>query len=356
MKSTKTDYKTISKKGESYFYGANGKDGFTLTPDGGGGERFCDYKIYIKGGPGTGKSSYIEKFAAAAEDAGYKAVYYYCSSDPDSLDAAVVTKNGRTLVICDATSPHAADPVYPGAKSEYFDLSRFWDRGSLINSAEYITRFTDKKRKCFDAAYGYIHAAAECGMLGTATSRGICCTDKLEAFSERFTSGFKGCSEYTERYVSALSMKGAVMLDTYVKRADEVFYIDDSLGLSTLVVKSLADHFASSGVGVDVALCPVDPDKIEAIYVRREKVFITVVDPGNFAKRINSARFLARDAGEHRTRYRFLAKCESEFLDGALKSLANAAGYHFELEKIFSRAMDFESADKYFESNILNII
>ena len=75
---------------KKYFIGANTSRGFINYGD----EIFEDLrKLYvIKGGPGTGKSTFMKRFASKAEEKGYNVEYYYCSSDPSSLDGVVVTE------------------------------------------------------------------------------------------------------------------------------------------------------------------------------------------------------------------------------------------------------------------------
>ena len=44
-------------------------------------------RVYIiKGGPGTGKSSFMKRVALWAQKKGMDVEYYYCSSDTNSLD------------------------------------------------------------------------------------------------------------------------------------------------------------------------------------------------------------------------------------------------------------------------------
>ena len=67
----------------------------------------------IKGGPGTGKSRFMNEIAADAEQNGHRVRYYYCSSDTASLDAITIPSRG--IAVLDGTAPHLTDPVYPGA-------------------------------------------------------------------------------------------------------------------------------------------------------------------------------------------------------------------------------------------------
>lgn len=58
----------------------------------------------IKGGPGVGKSSFMQKIASEMLDRGYNIEYMHCSSDPKSLDGVVIPQIGTALI--DGTAPH----------------------------------------------------------------------------------------------------------------------------------------------------------------------------------------------------------------------------------------------------------
>ena len=66
-------------------------------------------RYFIKGRPGTGKSTFMRRFAAKAMSMGYDAEVYYCSFDPYSYDMVVI----RELDVCvfDATHPHEKMPI-----------------------------------------------------------------------------------------------------------------------------------------------------------------------------------------------------------------------------------------------------
>lgn len=90
----------------SYFLGANTPQGFygltqqLLDPS-------AAQALYIlKGGPGCGKSSLMKKLALHAEERGLEVHRFYCSGDPDSLDAVVLPE--RQIALVDGTAPHGA--------------------------------------------------------------------------------------------------------------------------------------------------------------------------------------------------------------------------------------------------------
>ncbi len=75
-------------------------------------------RYFIKGRPGTGKSTFMKKFASAACDNGFHVERYHCAFDPSSLDMVVV----RELNLClfDSTAPHEYFPSM--AEDEIIDF------------------------------------------------------------------------------------------------------------------------------------------------------------------------------------------------------------------------------------------
>lgn len=65
-------------------------------------------RYFIKGRPGTGKSTFLKKLAERAVTNGFDVEIYHCAFDPNSLDMVVV----RDLDFClfDSTSPHEYFP------------------------------------------------------------------------------------------------------------------------------------------------------------------------------------------------------------------------------------------------------
>ncbi len=70
---------------------------------------YISKRYFIKGRPGTGKSTFLKKLASALCDGGYDCEVYHCGFDPASLDMVVC----RELDFCvfDSTSPHEKFPV-----------------------------------------------------------------------------------------------------------------------------------------------------------------------------------------------------------------------------------------------------
>ncbi len=97
-------------------------------------------RCFIKGRPGTGKSTLLKKLAKRAREKGLQTEIYHCSFDPDSLDMVVLPQ--LSFAAFDATAPHELFPdrntdwildlyegaVRPGTDQENYELFSLFQR------------------------------------------------------------------------------------------------------------------------------------------------------------------------------------------------------------------------------------
>lgn len=69
-------------------------------------------RYFIKGRPGSGKSTMLKKLASAAEQRGFDIEVYHCGFDPNSLDMVLIRELG--IAIFDSTAPHEYFPDREG--------------------------------------------------------------------------------------------------------------------------------------------------------------------------------------------------------------------------------------------------
>lgn len=97
----------------------------TLTPEGARDTvqsitQNLDKRLFIKGYPGTGKSSMMKKLVDAALERGFDAQMVWCGLDSNSVDMVILPE--LKLCIFDSTEPHQYFPEKLG--DEIFDIAR----------------------------------------------------------------------------------------------------------------------------------------------------------------------------------------------------------------------------------------
>ena len=139
--------------------GGNTPDGFYsyynyILPQREAQKFFC-----IKGGPGTGKSTFMRSIGEHFADKGEDVDFLWCSSDPGSLDGVLLKE--RRAAIVDGTAPHIVDPRNPGAVDEIINLGEYWDQESIRKQRDRIISLNEMIGEIFQHAYGYLRSAGE---------------------------------------------------------------------------------------------------------------------------------------------------------------------------------------------------
>ena len=113
------------------------------------------FTYILKGGPGTGKSTIMKNLGLKFESKGFDVEYFYCSSDPESLDGIFVPKKNISFV--DGTAPHTTDPTIPGIKEKILNVGNFIS-SNIKKHRHTIESNLKKKSVCFEVAYNYLNA------------------------------------------------------------------------------------------------------------------------------------------------------------------------------------------------------
>jgi hypothetical protein len=301
-------------------------------------------RIYvIKGGPGTGKSTFMYGIGARAEALGYDTEYYYCSADTGSLDGVKIPALGVALL--DGTPPHTVEPRYPGVCETVVDLAANFRTEALLTHGAEIKLFADECLLCYKRSVRFLSAAGEAEKARLDTTRKAFELEKAEKAVRRLLSRAKpqggGCEE---RYVSALGTHGAAHIKNTRIKCENTVYISGKYGAETLFLGVVYEQARALGYTLmrhpDVLL----RESTEGLYIKEMKTFFSIRDEGD--GKINAMRFVS-DAvlAENRAKLRFAEKCRDMLIAGALSELAEMGKKHDALEKFYVSAMDFEKSD-----------
>ncbi len=252
----------------------------------------------IKGGPGTGKSSFMRRIGEYFESRGIAVEYYKCSFDPDSIDG-ILTDTGIAFI--DGTAPHPAECDISGARDELIDLGVFWNAQALSKKYAEIARISAEKRKAYDVAYGYLAACGEILKIEKASTFSALKRDKMLAAISRLIPREErgGGFEITPSLIDSLGMRGRVRLDTYEKYADTVYEIKDTMLSGSFFLSAVIDRAKQCEMAIRVSFDPIVPEYPNAVFLCESKIAFVLreasqnpTDGREGVKSINMERFL----------------------------------------------------------------
>ncbi|MBQ6262887.1 MAG: hypothetical protein IJK58_05160 [Clostridia bacterium] len=343
------DYRLIdSEYCDVRFIGMNTADGFRWCLDGLPKERDLKRTYIIKGAAGTGKSTLMKTVADRFESGGNRVVRFLCSSDPDSLDAVLI---GDGILILDGTAPHVKDALYPGALSELVCLGNFWNKDKLICRSSEIVDLSEKKACCFRKAYRFMSGMRQLSLDIFEDAESTLDVPKIKNVISRIVGRMKrndGVPVYSETIIRSFGMKGTVKLTTLDNRAKSVTTVSDTYGTGRVFMSLLSEELKKAGISFVCSPDPLFASQISDIFVPGEGLLFSVDRTDKTDKFINMERFVLKEKlGTKRGEIRLAYKCWDALRRDAETELCEAAGYHFELERIYGAAMNFDAVTAY---------
>ncbi len=351
-----------------YFLAANSCEGFysvfdkCYTADG-------EWRVFIiKGGPGTGKSSFMKYFAVKAADKGFKTVFCPCSSDPYSLDSVILPE--KKIVIMDGTSPHTVDPSYPGVCEKILNFGEFWNDEAFLGIENEVISTTLLNKALHKTASRYITATGK--LIKDNYKTALACTDKEKAvlFAKKLCKKLipqKADSIGSEwvRFIEGITPLGIV---SYSKTVDaEVqnkIIIDDPYGASANIIVSFIREYAlKSGYEIITLKNPFFPSLL-CDHIIIPELSLAVVTENDYIhfegdeRRIHARRFTSqKQLHLSKERMKFNKKAIKELLLAAAETLMRAKAVHDDIEDYYIKAMDYGRLTAFaeeFAEKILN--
>ncbi len=323
----------------------------------------ADFVYIIKGGPGTGKSSFMKKYALRAEQDGKEVEYYYCSSDPSSLDGVLIHGEHGIVGILDGTAPHTSEPDFPGAREEIVNLGECWNGELLRRQKNEIISLSEHKSGEYRCAYTFLRSVGNLRAVSDSLMETAIDREKMRAAAGKLIKELPcGRLEYAPALTDSVSMNGRVRLDTFEKNAEKLYVISEFHGVGEMLLDELFGLLGGKAVKARISFDPVCPEHVDGIFIEDNKTAFVCgrgvwekyeasqkkADCEDGEKKrsvifINSKRFADTEKlREVRSELRYTAHLAQSSLDGALHSLAKARIYHFLLEDIYGKAMDWK--------------
>ena len=323
--------------------------------------RSC-YGYYLKGGPGTGKSTLMKAVAAAF--AGEPVSCWHCASDPRSLDAVVLEERG--VFVADATAPHEASTPLPYVTGETVDLAAGLSSEPLLAHQPEILRLYQENQSAHGQVRKGLGGIAELeAIIGDAGSRALQ-TEKLRSFTARLckrllpkASGQTGDLLYRQ----SMAITPAGLIRYLPEDYDLILLHDPFRTAGTLLLSQFADYAAEKGAVCEVTQALTWPDfpPVTLILPQQRLILALVTDaaqpglpvPVNCIRmqRFYDPALLRR----HRSLIRFCSKTIAKTEQKITELLADALQIHDELETYYIRSLDPQFLDRKAEAVIRDI-
>ena len=273
------------------FPGSNTPSGFHSYYDNIISQESANKIFIIKGGPGTGKSTFMRKIANHFADQKVEIEYHHCSADANSLDGIVIVP--ARVAIIDGTFPHAMDPQTPGAIDEIINFSPYWNEKEIRSNKALIMQTNAKRKSFFAKSYCYLNAAKEVYNAYAKSQRSTLNQKSLynmersilsNIFAEYKPSTTLGQSRHL--FGSAITPDGFVdHLHTIIGKTKRVYTIKDAPGASASNLMNLIMTKAIEfGMDIECFHSPISPEIIEDIMIPQLDLAITVSNDYHKAK------------------------------------------------------------------------
>ncbi|MBQ8414001.1 MAG: hypothetical protein IJX58_01985 [Clostridia bacterium] len=339
---------TVKKK---FFAAANSYNGFISFFDKVFNSKDFARIYVLKGGPGTGKSSFMKKASEYFGVKNYKIEEIYCSSDPNSLDGVIIKKGEKSVAFLDGTAPHERDAIIPGAIDEIINLGDGWDDRFLIAKRDEILSVTEEKSKSYKTAYEYLKTAGRADkFIYNIYKQGFNKSElknKAEKLFDKIDEKSKG--ETITRLLSSFGKYGSYKLDTLESLDTKLIFVGGFESLQTLLLDCCYELLKEKKANIIHLLCPLDPSHTDAIYLPDHRLAIVRGEGDINADNYSSLSPIDLE------RIRMASKIKNDALEEAKRWFAIASDLHFRLEEIYGNAMDFDKNNRLFETKIREI-
>ena len=344
-----------------FFLGANSGDGFYSLYD----EFACskgDRLYLIKGGPGCGKSTFMKRLAARAENLGYTVEYILCSGDPESLDGIYIPE--LKLGFADATAPHVLEPGLFAIDCCYVNLGLFCSWAD----SDRIIEFTERYKQMYKAAYAFLSAAKTVkkinipGLFDEKTMKSV--QKRADTALRRELGGIHPSlrsSKVTKRFIRGISCMGEVCLtDTVDKLCKRIYIVDDRFGLADIYLKRITEGIAERGDNALICPSPLCPDELDAVLLPEYGLGFVSASVMQIKKPWRHVRLDALVSPEalkaHRAELKSLEKQYRSLLESGIGYLKQAKKNHDLLEVGYKPFIDFAALGEFTEQEVKRLI
>lgn len=308
------------------------------------------YGYYIKGGPGTGKSTLIKKLSDAFPDENKS--FYYCSSDPKSFDAVVF--EDKKFFIADATAPHEGNVKLPFVTGEIIDLASSLEQDKLTDAKDKIIYLNEQNQACHSLVKKYLSEICVLQKRLISVGKEKIKKTELEKFVKELTnSNLKetDCKNPTVSYKQRISNTPHGKA-CKTENARLIIFKDELLYASLYIVAEFIKFAVSMGYSVEITKsATIESCKNSLVFIPELNLMLCAEQNlfENDAEVTDLKDLYCDDFSEELKAFvSFTQNSISQAEENIKNTLSKALQIHDELEKFYIDAIDKHNLDKKF--------
>jgi len=317
-------------KDKHFFASANTSIGFS---------NFFNYINYeensftyiIKGSSGSGKSTLMRKIANYFAEKGIDIEYFYCSSDPTSLDAIRLINYNVSIV--DGTAPHIMDTKMPEVFDKIINLGEFIS-SEIFTYKEKIVDILNKKSSNYSLIYNYLEIIGKIDNINRTRhlnySNNLLENKIKSSFSNTFKNG-----TLRKLFIDAVDSFG--LNDIASKNDFNVNVLPINKYQFGYLINNVTNEILQKGANLTIFYDVFSPTFAKAILIN-DKLYFT------YDKNSTLNNFEIEN---------------NDLINKLLLKIGNLINdtrkLHFDLEKYYSNYINFDKLNSVFSSTILDI-
>jgi len=319
-----------------------------------------DKTLILKGGPGTGKSTFMKKIGSELMEQGYDIEFHWCSSDSNSLDGIVIPR--LKTAILDGTAPHMIDPEYPGVVEEIINLGEYWDRKYLEQYKQEIIEINNIIKMHFEHLYNYLKIARLLHQEWESYYRRNLNKQEvnhksLELIEEILSDNLKPENNPDRHlFASAITPEGIINhFENLTAEINRRYILKGEPGTDkATIIKKIADTISLRDYGILYLHCGLDPDKLDAIIVSDLNTAIINGTPPHLLEATRSGDQIVdmlscvnlTAVNHYHSGIDDARKMYNRIMEKAIDHLKQAHEAHDRLEKYYITATDFQAIEE----------
>jgi len=333
-----------------FFASANGYSGFKSYF----GTVFDSHKFdrifVLKGGPGSGKSTLMKKIANDFKDENLSIELFRCSSDKNSLDGIIIDNTERRTAILDGTAPHERDAVIPGAVDVIVNLGDSFETDALYDAKKEIFELNREKKNSYQKAYDNLSKSSIFDNNIKAELSNNIDFGSMSYSAKEIIKLLKLTSDkdFDVRLLSSFSKDGYTSLEGFNMVDTEIYSVSGEYGSEKIFMSIFEKELKNLNMSFMRIPSPLDEKAIEGIYFKERN--LAIIGNCKATPIYNSLSALKiKDKASFIEKINTLGLCKSIYETEASEAFNEASKYHFDLEKIYTAAVNFEIINKYTE-------